>query len=487
MDIKQKEGGIPPVLNIQLDNTTKQNKGRYLIAYLAYLVQQGVIKEAYCNFLPVGHTHEDIDQFFSRVSVFTRHHNAPDPEALRSCVRKSFKKYGRAPIVVGWDTVGNLSDFFKDYTHPNLSKDITLYYQLRVKMGRSGDIAGVPIIQARTWPGADQDDRSDFWRGLVPDTSYVRVFHNTPDLLGQHSQLPNQAQPHHIGLQAGTQERMEYTRALAYQRESVKRLMDSNRAVFGETHRANMLRLLDALASNLDPARPVPFQWLLEDMTYLYGEGQYVDHTPEPSDEAGAEPNLFNDHHVLADIQRQRPDGIRDAAGFAEDVDNGRINLQLVENVQSCMLRLNCFYMQRPAVLGNPFSLVKVVRVLLNENGTQWGAFVHPWEISTNGADVDYFKDPWHASGLHKSSQRYDPTKSMHDQAASWTYPISVLEEFQEEVRMNDKWSKPRDFKKPMHTGHGVKKRNLNQSQINRLRNFVYRWNEDEATLPENQ
>ena len=32
--VKQEEGVVPPILNIQLDNTTKQNKGQHLIAYL---------------------------------------------------------------------------------------------------------------------------------------------------------------------------------------------------------------------------------------------------------------------------------------------------------------------------------------------------------------------------------------------------------------------------------------------------------------------
>ena len=198
LDIKKKEGSIPPILHLQLDNTTKQNKGRFLMAYLAFLVQQGVIKEAYCNFLPVGHTHEDIDQFFSRVSVFTRHHNAPDPETLRKCIRKAYKKYGREPIVIGWDTVGNTSEYFARFTHSHLSKDITLYYQLRIIMGKSGDIAGQPIMQARTWPGAAEDDRRDFWRGLVPDTSYVRIFKKRPSFHIDRLIVPSQAQPQHI-------------------------------------------------------------------------------------------------------------------------------------------------------------------------------------------------------------------------------------------------------------------------------------------------
>jgi hypothetical protein len=43
-----------------------------MFAYLKSLVDMGVFKEIFLNFLPVGHTHCDIDQLFSRISVFLR-------------------------------------------------------------------------------------------------------------------------------------------------------------------------------------------------------------------------------------------------------------------------------------------------------------------------------------------------------------------------------------------------------------------------------
>jgi hypothetical protein len=443
--IKRAEGSIPPIIHIQLDNTTKQNKGRYLMAYLAYLIQQGVIKEAYCNFLPVGHTHEDIDQFFSRVSVYTRHHNAPDPETLRECIKRSYKKYGRSPIVAGWDTVANISSYLAKHTHANMSKDITLYYQLRLLMGRNGDIAGVPIMQARTWPGADADDRNDFWRGLLPDTSYVRVFKSKPDLLRDQERMPSQAQPEHVGKNHASEERQEYTASLRTQRDAIERLMEFSHAVFREQEKANMRRLLDSLGCNLEPLRPVEFNWNTEDMDYLYGKGEYVARAPEPKADNYEDPNLFDDLHVLESIQQKRPDGIRNPAEFEQAIEDGNINLQLVENVRSCILIVGKFYLQRPPALDRPFCLVKVVKVQMEDDGkTQWGAWVHPWEISTVGDDVDYFKDPWHASGKHKESQRYNDKLHMHKQAASWTYPLSVLSEFQEEIPMNKNWTKPR-------------------------------------------
>jgi hypothetical protein len=61
--------GIPPYITLQLDNTAKQNKGKYLIAFCEILVARKVCEQITINFLPVGHTHEDIDQFFSRIAT----------------------------------------------------------------------------------------------------------------------------------------------------------------------------------------------------------------------------------------------------------------------------------------------------------------------------------------------------------------------------------------------------------------------------------
>ena len=453
------------------------------MAYLGYLVQQGVIKEAYCNFLPVGHTHEDIDQFFSRISVFTRHHNAQDPSVLRECIRRCFKKYGRHPIVVGWDTVANLSEYFKEFTHSHMSKDITLYYQLRIRMGK-GEQAGEVIMQARTWPGAKEHDKDDFWRGLQVDTSYVRLFHKKPQLYEDRYILPTQAQPQHIGTNPDSEERGEYRKQLDATRVSIERLMESCGSVFTALHKANMRLLLDALGSNLEPWHAVEFAWDADDMDYLYNQGQYVAHAPEPAGDECEDQSLYDDSHVLDAIQRERPDGIRNPAAFADAVEDGLINLQVVENVQSCVLVVGKFYLQRPPVLDRPFNLVKVVRVSWEDDGkSQWGAWVHPWEISTSGDEVDYFKDPWHASADHKGSQRYNEKKHAHEQAATWTYPLSILSEFQVEVQMKKQWTKPRLWSKPMCAGYGVPKRSIMSTDVPRLRNYTHRWNEDEEVV----
>ena len=54
---------VPPTFVLQLDNTSGQNKNSYVLAYLTFLAQT-MFQVVEANFLPVGHTHADIDQMF---------------------------------------------------------------------------------------------------------------------------------------------------------------------------------------------------------------------------------------------------------------------------------------------------------------------------------------------------------------------------------------------------------------------------------------
>ena len=59
----------PRILYVQLDNTCKDNKSKYVMSYLFLLVCCGVFDEIQIFFFEVGHTHCDQDQIFSRSSV----------------------------------------------------------------------------------------------------------------------------------------------------------------------------------------------------------------------------------------------------------------------------------------------------------------------------------------------------------------------------------------------------------------------------------
>jgi hypothetical protein len=56
--VKAERGSLPPVLYLQLDNTARENKNKFVMTFLALLVERGVFEKIKVNFLLVGHTHE---------------------------------------------------------------------------------------------------------------------------------------------------------------------------------------------------------------------------------------------------------------------------------------------------------------------------------------------------------------------------------------------------------------------------------------------
>lgn len=68
---QREDGQLPPVLFLQLDNA-RTNKNKWFIWFLSLLVEIGIFDKIKLSFLMVGHTHNDVDQFFSlllRLSV----------------------------------------------------------------------------------------------------------------------------------------------------------------------------------------------------------------------------------------------------------------------------------------------------------------------------------------------------------------------------------------------------------------------------------
>lgn len=117
LDFSKKQH-LPEVLYLQMDNTTRENKNKYVLTFRAILVQLEIFRkvrtlfhvtlyrhtfkfscdityihyygtslisyklpsicvllilQVQINFLPVGHIHEDIDQLFSKISETIRH------------------------------------------------------------------------------------------------------------------------------------------------------------------------------------------------------------------------------------------------------------------------------------------------------------------------------------------------------------------------------------------------------------------------------
>ncbi|KAL3680702.1 hypothetical protein R1sor_023658 [Riccia sorocarpa] len=62
---------LPHVFMLQMDNSAKDNKNVHVHAFCSELVIRGVFETVEVNFLMVGHTHEDVDALFSKVTAQT--------------------------------------------------------------------------------------------------------------------------------------------------------------------------------------------------------------------------------------------------------------------------------------------------------------------------------------------------------------------------------------------------------------------------------
>ncbi len=83
---------IPSYLHIQADNCVRENKNRFIFGYLESLIAWNVVDEIEMSFLPIGHTHEDIDQSFSATSNALRENNAITLGEMQKVLRSVYNK-----------------------------------------------------------------------------------------------------------------------------------------------------------------------------------------------------------------------------------------------------------------------------------------------------------------------------------------------------------------------------------------------------------
>ena len=189
-ELNEKKPFKQRVLYLQLDNTTKQCKSQFLLGYLALLVVWAVFAEVVLSFLPVGHTHEDIDQMFSRIASWLRKNNATSRIGFREAIVAGFKGKWTGKVVAGdIERAANVSDWIADKLAPMANNasgrgtqrdGITRFHQFKFTL-----LQGVVIMQVREWCS----DKDTPWRGLEPESTHHVVFSDlapTPDDLAAH-------------------------------------------------------------------------------------------------------------------------------------------------------------------------------------------------------------------------------------------------------------------------------------------------------------
>jgi len=170
-DMKDDGEILPETLYLQLDNTAKQNKNKYLIGFLGYLVHYNVFKDVIVSFLPVGHTHEDIDQLFSRLVTALMCRDAKSVTELMAIIRQSYTdSMGRPTKTEQVHAPANISDWIAPYLAE--FEGISRYRQFRIKRRTPN---GSVIVRCR-----DVTTGKHNWSGIEKKTDYTVIFKEEP-------------------------------------------------------------------------------------------------------------------------------------------------------------------------------------------------------------------------------------------------------------------------------------------------------------------
>ena len=254
----------PHTLYLQLDNTTKQNKGKFLCAFLHVLVDYGLFDATYSNFLPVGHTHIDIDQFFSRYSVYLRTHNTLSrmqmKEALEKCYR-SKKGAVEKPVVRHWETIANISEWIGETCAD--TKNIMSFRSIRIF--KSQTEAGAVWLQVKKAPRKNTDSTLEqlAWSGLLEHTNHHKMFEpgETPDLVSALADdlIPPAALPN-------TLSSLETLNKIASGLRKLERYF--SRTIFTSEHRQDCWNIYHLVESAANKER-TPCRWEADEIRML--------------------------------------------------------------------------------------------------------------------------------------------------------------------------------------------------------------------------
>ena len=175
--IRTTEKKLPPVLLLQLDNTTKQNKGKYLYSFLFLLVHHRVFERIIVTYLPSGHTHEDIDQMFSRFAIALRKKNALTRTEMGNVLQRAFTYCDKDTVVEHMDTCANFSGWIRNQRvfKTTGTPECMSHRHFRIKLNKEGKT----LLQVRSSPIVSF--LSEPWQGLQGDTVEHDMFpHGMP-------------------------------------------------------------------------------------------------------------------------------------------------------------------------------------------------------------------------------------------------------------------------------------------------------------------
>jgi len=138
---------LPRKLYLQLDNSAKDNKNRFLMAFCSLLTARHIFKEVTVGFLIVGHTHEDIDAHFSYLSKLIKTKNTYVLADLMKAFMDSQKTVAFIPEFV--QEVADFKAYVKDFHHDGVNRLVGLgeLHLFKFYLEEGGDDIGWPVMR----------------------------------------------------------------------------------------------------------------------------------------------------------------------------------------------------------------------------------------------------------------------------------------------------------------------------------------------------
>jgi hypothetical protein len=165
-----KNGCNPPVLWLQLDNSSRENKNKWVLAFLFWLVHCGWFFEIVVSFLPPGHTHVDIDQMFSTLAIWLLTHSVQFITDLVRKLCKAFKYCSPVPTGCFLSTVYNWKGFLAG--HMCSIKGLSKPHVFLIRRLDDGSVG----MKCKKWHSSKQG-----WRGpSVDDESWLYLMNSYP-------------------------------------------------------------------------------------------------------------------------------------------------------------------------------------------------------------------------------------------------------------------------------------------------------------------
>lgn len=230
------------------------------MAYLGELIREGVFKEIYVSFLPVGHTHEDVDQMFSRFAMAIRVRDTVILTEMCQVFSKAYKtREGLYPAVHVVNSVANISDHVDGITSCWNSYGIAQYYQFHISAETDSETDPEsernliqPRVRARQSTVGDE-----LFRGL-----FKHAFHSCEE------NSPIFDEPH---------QKIEWDKICPSQRKerNEKALAEYVKTIekgyeqwgYDEEQLTGLIQMWDLLNSE----EPLPFHWLVNESTSTLG------------------------------------------------------------------------------------------------------------------------------------------------------------------------------------------------------------------------